>query len=232
MIKTKLIKVLDKYFTTEGYYTAKSDQWFKEIIVDDILETLQNHKDLDLTPIFTRIHDVFPGDVYIGGSFAYNKALGLPEDSNDIDIFICNDRHMSSYAFMEVLKSIVFKDLEVGITKGEANRYKMKEIKKRFTAEVEGVTFDFIFTRDDPKSLVNTRQGSTISEVLIPLSYDEGINDRLTRIVASAGFMNLSNSVKNKNDIYYEVREHMCTSKHRSKIERVVEKLKKLIAKR
>ncbi len=107
MIKTKLIKVLDKYFTTEGGPIGDSpDQWFKEIIVDDILETLQNHKDLDLTPIFTRIHDVFPGDVYIGGSFAYNKALGLPEDSNDIDIFICNDRHMSSYAFMEVLKSI------------------------------------------------------------------------------------------------------------------------------
>lgn len=233
MLKNKLIKTLDKYFTHtcdngNESLVKGADKMFKGMLVDDILQNIEDYQEPDYGLIFSRMQDLFPDNVVIGGSWAYNKALGLPKQNNDIDLFICNDVGMASYMFTSILKNIIFEGMDITISVGGDHQYKMKSIKKRFVVDLDGFKFDFIFTRSTPKHLVMHEQGSTISEVVYPLSCVRGVGAP----IMSHDFKKLKDSVEKRNDIYFHIREGQCTAEHLVKIDNVLENIKKLFAKR
>jgi hypothetical protein len=109
----------------------------------------------------------FGKDIYVGGSFASNKAINIPKHYNDIDVFILG-KCMESWAIANILDN-----LGCVYNLGDLNMkpYKYLNQSKRIKIVYRNVPIDLIFMDCDFESL-SDKTASTLSKFFYTLNYD------------------------------------------------------------
>jgi hypothetical protein len=139
-------------------------------------------------PEFVRLlQDIFPGQFFIGGSFAYKSLLGLPINSeSDIDFF--TNVQITRTGFIQILEALVFpfEEFTVDDITEDAPRYDMVDIRKvvklRFKSSFKtspAVEFIFLPENTHVPTYLEKQQATSISECYLspdfsPVGYSSG----------------------------------------------------------
>jgi len=138
---------------------------------------------LDLPNSLKTLVDIFPtSSIALGGSYARRIIVGALKGVvvNDIDVYL--NASICRYAFVEILKHVVFKGIKIdlptekGDTPGDPGYYKMPHMRRRIQVDFpngEYPSHDFIFLDPtnvpDVSNFLLNHQASTVSECAIKI---------------------------------------------------------------
>ena len=112
---------------------------------------------------------------YLGGSYATNLALKLPQTAKDVDIFLLGFRNAATYAMVSQLENIFDEVVErtpeeVGERPPGESIYQIPKQWKLFTCSKGTESFDLIFLDTDVVGLVDTIS-CTLSSMIYSVNY-------------------------------------------------------------